>query len=337
MNLTFIANFGKENFAWAECLSTSIIAVSDDEGVHHFWQAGDKEGYIAYAQKHFKTASGTRVPRPVASRWYNLKNVLLETADDLWIHRQRNELWWTRSSSDAPQTKVIDDPRLSSGNSTGKVLLFYKKCTGWSNKDSKGRTLRWEALHPRAKDFLFTEGTFQSISPENAAYAETLIKGEDLSLWHNQIDWKAKLKKSTRGPVSFADARKKTIYRMAAAAFEAARQSGSLSATIRKNKEVHFPTQLSLENHIDTLMVEQEGLCALTGLELQFDDGDDDELRYSLDRINSDGHYEAGNLQLVCKFANAWKGAMPDEKFRRLLQLIRLSGDAIGQPQVHGT
>jgi hypothetical protein len=330
MNRTFIANFGKENFAWGECLSNSIIAVLDDEGVHHFWQAGDKAGYIAYAQKHFKTASGTKVPRPVASRWYNLNDVLLKTADDLWIHRQRNEVWWTRSSNDAPQTKVIDDPRPRSGNSTGKVILYFKKCTGWSNKDSKGRPLRWESLHPRAKDFLFTEGTFQSLSPENAAYAETLIKGEELSAWHSRIDWKAKLQKSARAPVSFADTRKKTIYRMAAAAFEAARQSGSISTTIRKIKEVRFPTQLSLENHIDTLMNEQEGLCALTGLELQFDDGDDDELRYSLDRINSDGHYEAGNLQLVCKFANAWKGAMPDEKFRRLLQLIRLSGDAIG-------
>ena len=253
----------------------------------------------------------------------------MKTANDLWIHRQRNELWWTRSSNDAPQTKIIDDPRPRTGNSTGKIIFYFKNCTGWSNKDSKGKPLRWESLHPRAKDFLFTEGTFQSLSPENAAYAEALIKGDDLSSWHNQIDWKAKLQKTARAPVSYADIRKKTIYRMAAAAFDAARQSGSIPTTIRKTKEVRFPSQIALENYLDTLMNEQEGLCALTGLRLQFDDGDDDDLRYSLDRINSAGHYEAGNLQLVCKFVNAWKGATPDGKFRRLLQLIRTSGDGI--------
>lgn len=45
--------------------------------------------------------------------------------------------------------------------------------------------------------------------------------------------------------------------------------------------------------------------------------------RPSLDRIDSDGHYEAGNLQVVCRFINFWKGASDDEEFRRLLELVR--------------
>jgi hypothetical protein len=43
----------------------------------------------------------------------------------------------------------------------------------------------------------------------------------------------------------------------------------------------------------------------------------------SLDRIDSDGHYEEGNLQVVCQFINFWKGASDNEEFKRLLMLVR--------------
>jgi hypothetical protein len=46
-------------------------------------------------------------------------------------------------------------------------------------------------------------------------------------------------------------------------------------------------------------------------------------LKPSLDRINSDGHYERGNLQVVCQFVNFWKGATENEEFQRLLALLR--------------
>jgi hypothetical protein len=53
------------------------------------------------------------------------------------------------------------------------------------------------------------------------------------------------------------------------------------------------------------------------------DEPGDDQCRYSLDRIVSSKHYEPGNLQLVCKFVNQWKGAMADEEFIRLIALLR--------------
>jgi len=49
----------------------------------------------------------------------------------------------------------------------------------------------------------------------------------------------------------------------------------------------------------------------------------DSELFCSLDRIDSDGHYEAGNLQVVCRFANRWKGSSDDDNFRRIIALIK--------------
>ena len=67
------------------------------------------------------------------------------------------------------------------------------------------------------------------------------------------------------------------------------------------------------------LLKDQEGLCAITGLRLGYDgDCDDKEVLASLDRIDSDGHYEVGNLQVVCRFVNRWKNDAADMEFRRL-------------------
>ena len=40
-------------------------------------------------------------------------------------------------------------------------------------------------------------------------------------------------------------------------------------------------------------------------------------------RFERDGHYEAANIQIVCRFVNFWKSDTPDEEFRRLLALVR--------------
>ena len=74
---------------------------------------------------------------------------------------------------------------------------------------------------------------------------------------------------------------------------------------------------------MDALYEAQEGLCAITDLPLQFRDGDELALRCSLDRIDSSGHYEPGNLQVVCCFINQWKSASVDAEFRRLIGVIR--------------
>jgi hypothetical protein len=79
-----------------------------------------------------------------------------------------------------------------------------------------------------------------------------------------------------------------------------------------------------LEKHIRDLMKLQEDRCALTGIPFQFKDIDaDSNLLPSPDRIDSDGHYEIGNIQVVCQFVNYWKRATPNDEFIRLLTLVR--------------
>ena len=206
------------------------------------------------------------------------------------------------------------------------MVIYHKPCTGWSNRDQAGNLLGWEGLHARAKEFLFTEGTFQSLSLDHAAYAIALITGTNLMAWHDRADWAARAAKARKFPVSYADARKKTIVRMAMTAMGTAQQSGMQVTATRKNKEVRFKTQTALETYISHLMDQQSGVCALSGLGMLLDGGSDDALVYSLDRIDSEGHYEEGNLQLVCKFANRWKGAMPNPEFLRLAELMRMGG-----------
>jgi len=87
---------------------------------------------------------------------------------------------------------------------------------------------------------------------------------------------------------------------------------------------VHFSSQLELERYVESLIEAQEGLCAITEIPLGYDGNtDDSETLCSLDRIDSNGHYEAGNLQVVCRFVNRWKSDGDDAQFRRLISLVR--------------
>lgn len=323
----YIANFGRENYEWPNCLSQSTVATMNAEAVHPFWVKRDREGYIDYSQRHLTTAAGIKPTRPVASRWFNLMTIISETTGDIWIHREKDQLWWTRSKSDGSIIVPGVDPTMPDNS---KVYVCHKPCEPWSNFNKSRNRLEWNSLHARAKEFLFTEGTLQQLADDNAAYALALIDGNDLSPWHARPDWKAKAASAKTKPVTIFNARQRAVVRMARGVFQTTRNAnGQEVLRTIKNKDVTF-SQRELELYIAALIEAQEGLCALTGLKLQYDgESDDKELLCSLDRIDSDGHYEANNLQVVCWFANRWKSNGKDEAFRRLIGLVRSSDVAI--------
>ena len=170
------------------------------------------------------------------------------------------------------------------------------------------------------------KATLQQLADDNAAYALALIDGNDLSLWHDRPAWKAKAAVAKTNPVTVYSARQRAVVRMALGVLQTARYSNGQDVLRGvKNKDVMF-SQSELEANIASLIKAQEGLCALTGIEFQFDgECNDKELLCSLDRIDSDGHYEAGNLQVVCRFANRWKSDSLDGEFRRLIAVVRSS------------
>ena len=122
----------------------------------------------------------------MASRWFNLMTVVAETSGDIWIHREKDELWWTLSKSDPPTITLEDDPNPLAG--APRVYVCRKPCDPWSNKSKFDVPLQkfdvplqWRSLHRKAADFLFTEGRLQQLSNDNATYALALINGTDLS------------------------------------------------------------------------------------------------------------------------------------------------------------
>ncbi|HZE55155.1 MAG TPA: hypothetical protein VE111_18035 [Bradyrhizobium sp.] len=320
----FIANFGRENYEWPRCLELSTVATMNAEAVHDFWERNDRDGYINYCMRHLKTASGISPTRPVASRWFNLMTIISETAGDVWIHREKEQLWWTVSKPLSPTITLENDPLPLQG--APRVYVCRKPCAAWSSTNRLGNRLEWNTLHPKAKDFLFTEGTLQKLSPDHAEYALALVDGTDRSRWHEQLAWKRKASTAKADAGTVFNARQKTIAEMALTATgTAARSNGQQELRTIKNKEVRFSV-LEFERYISALIDAQDGLCAVTGLKLQFKgEHDDPELLCSLDRIESDGHYEAGNLQVVCRFVNRWKNNAIDAEFRRLIRLVQAS------------
>jgi hypothetical protein len=100
--------------------------------------------------------------------------------------------------------------------------------------------------------------------------------------------------------------------------------NGQTVERVVKKKDLGFPTAVALQDYITELMGAQEYCCELTGLPLELDEVNGDPAMFaSLDRIDSTGHYAPSNLQVVCRFANFWKGASDDDEFRRLVGVLR--------------
>ena len=318
----YIANLGRQNYLWPACLARKTIATYEDEDLRPSWLANDRNAYIEICFKK-KTAAGRTPTRSVASRWFNIGITISTTSGDLWIHREKDEIWWTKSLPGEPDVFLT---RSHPGTTqSANVYQIHKPCTGWSNTDLRGRVLTWQALHPKAREFLFTEGTLQQLSPANAEYAEALIAGSGLEVWHQQPSWQVALSSKRGGVVNVLTAKERSALRMAMVALATTRAADGREKTVTgKIKEFRFESELELRTFVEGLIADQEGFCALTGLSLLMDgEPGDPELICSLDRIDSDGHYERGNLQIVCKFANRWKAADDNNGFLRLIGVLQ--------------
>ncbi|MDE2791676.1 MAG: hypothetical protein OXI81_14820 [Paracoccaceae bacterium] len=118
--------------------------------------------------------------------------------------------------------------------------------------------------------------------------------------------------------------REKSVVAMRFAVEDTARSARGQTVEHRvKNKELRM-NGAALERLLTSLLELQGDRCALTDIPFHFHgSGADNNLLPSVDRIDSDGHYETGNIQIVCRFVNFWKSDTDDVEFRRLLMLVR--------------
>ena len=192
----YVANFGRGNWAWPDCLARNSIAIQDDVSIFPFWEQQDRDGYIRKAQSYFRLPNGRPVPERVASRWFNLLTEFHETTNDFWVHHAGEELWWTLSTDAPPSDEIIDDPSPPLSDER-RIHVFHKPCLAWSNRNRNNLLLRWKRIHPKARKFLFAVSTFHALTTDNAAYARAQISGDPLSNWHERPDW---LREARREP-----------------------------------------------------------------------------------------------------------------------------------------
>lgn len=118
--------------------------------------------------------------------------------------------------------------------------------------------------------------------------------------------------------------RQVAVAHMLAMAFQAAAASGTQRVEIAKVKEVRFESAEVFKAYVEQLLEDQR--CAITRLLLDMS-FKDPELAPSLDRKDSSGHYEPGNLQVVARFVNRWKSDDDQGNFERLIRLLRADSD----------
>lgn len=148
-----------------------------------------------------------------------------------------------------------------------------------------------------------------------------LAKDLKVDLWTlDALWWMSKLERQNTG--HYLGSRDIAIWNMAEQANQTAKQSyGQTVERTIKNKDLRLSKE-ALIAHLKELLEETGDRCAISGVVLQFD-GSDLQLLPSLDRIDSSGHYELGNLQVVARFINFWKRDTEDFEFRRLLAIVR--------------
>lgn len=158
-----------------------------------------------------------------------------------------------------------------------------------------------------------------------ARLAEQLELGDERQRWQVTDASKEKVASEAENPpAAVLQPRNAIIEGMLSTVRQTCIQSGMQSITTQKHKEWRFTDDEHFREHVSILLKQAGGHCVLTGVKLDLSVGDA-ELAPSLDRINSDGHYEPGNLQVVARFANRWKSDTTDAQFKRLLSLVRTS------------
>lgn len=317
----YVSLFGNENYAWARCLRENVVLTVVDDDLVPFWERGNRAGFIDHAIRNKKTRRGNVPNRQTASRWYGLIDNIVDTSGDYWIHRDGDEIWWTVSGTESFDCLPEE---IAGGLPRNRTFVFRKPSAAWSSNNRLGQPLRWSALHPKAKNILSTQSTQITLQDENKAYVLSLLDGGDLALWHESKEWRGALAQAGAGLAKTFSARERTIWRIVATVKgTVAGSNGQLVERNVKNKDL-LMTDDELKKFIDELIDDQEGICAVSEIPLQLDGEETDkQLLCSLDRIDSAGHYEKGNLQLVCRFINKWKSADDDKEFRRLLTLVK--------------
>lgn len=308
----YISMTGDHNELWGRCLAEKLVAIGFDEPYFNAWYAGDKDQYLDL----MRTASPEKSESDVkasATLWFGRATLLSNSEEDIWLHKDGGDLYWAKTTSDQPVFEPYD----------GKVMIA-KPVTNWSRRDAKTVALTWNSIHPKGRDYLVTQqAIFRVANDDMRSYLHALVHGQSLDPWHDRKDWRERLGdgKSIGKNIALSQF---AVERMLMSIKDTVKNSnGQIVLKTLKNKKM-LCSDAEMKAHLTQLMEEQQGRCKITGLSMHIDgqEGLEHDLLASADRIDSNGHYEIGNLQLVCRFVNFWKCAQENGKFVDLLERI---------------
>lgn len=223
---------------------------------------------------------------------------------------------------------VIEAPGMGMAKLSAILLVAYPEKYGVWNGTSE-KALSYLGLWPILARGATTGERYVAVNQvlhDLARKLEIDLWTLDALWWGFDVDGTAPKPANGVGKVRIGDGRAKAIASMKYSILNTVQNAnGQIAGVTVKNKDLKMLAS-DLEALLPRLLERQHERCAITGLPFQYDG--DKALLPSADRIDSSGHYEEVNLQLVCRFINFWKQATPDAEFRRLIGIVRNSSCA---------
>lgn len=303
---------------WERAIADRAVVITHDADFFDAWSRGNRDAYLDLERKVAKPGATEQVIKGNATTWFNASNKLAQSEGDIWISRREGYVWWGETTSEP----VKYTPHQHAKRNV-PVVAIGKPVHEWSNETKNGKPLPWNGIHPKGQDMLFARRAIVPIKNDRAAYVRALISGDDLSHWHQQKEWEAKLGHFTL--LHDIDSDEQALLRMMASIQKTVSNSnGQIVQKTIKEKKLKNCTAEEMHIHLRQLMKTQNGVCKITGIKMhRYGQKDqDDDLLPSPDRIDSSGHYEIGNMQIVCRFINFWKLAQDNGRFQELLEHV---------------
>ncbi len=332
----FKITLGRDNEFQKESFESGLLTVAREQRFHDAVEQRDEEEILRVG----RLVRTERYPQGGVSdqaiRSWRAAHKLFAEAEDggLFVH-------WDRSKNCLHWGILAGPVQLShrQPNNFGQTALVFnrKLMNGWSHKSISGVPLK--AIHPKAKDIAICHPTISKIKTD-FGYLRALICDSDLSPWHDKPDWTAKAQKFGWRPPVIAPKPKSAledeaatqfledIKRMAATAVQTAMNAnGQLVIKTVKSKDIGY-THSELVGIIAELMKQTNNSCALTGFKFR-ENEKNVHLKPSLDRIDSEKGYIAGNLQVVTRAANFYKSASAEADWKQKARAMEYMAAAI--------
>lgn len=315
---TYVIQTGADKHFWPQCLAGQFVALTLDKPYFDFWEAGDREGFAALMKSKAEKDANDATVKGNATAWFNYALKIRESVDDIFIIRIGNDVWWATTKDEAwfPVEHEYQGET---------VVAICKPIDKWSRFSTTGQPLQWPVVHVKAQNYLTPQpALFRIANGEMLDYIDALLHGHDLAPWHGKPSWK--LKQGDHGVATNLDATTIAVTALWYSMKETtSKANGQLEIHVKSMKDKKIiGTEQAMRAHLADLWKTQNGRCKISGISMHVptQEGAKADLMVSPDRIDSNGHYEAGNIQLVCRFINYWKCAAENGKFLDLLDLV---------------